>query len=160
KDKPPFGLGIFCFLISGLSLFLAESMSRHFLPVPSGPIGLSLIWIWRLGIGILMTGFLHLLSELIGGHGSAFGLWVLLGLSDLIWALALPIVLFLRIIGLAHNTFVVWAMLTVLGFGSLALRAWGIRQNYGLDPARAWTLTCIPYILSITLLMGMVFLAV
>jgi hypothetical protein len=160
REHAPFGLGVACFLVSGLSLFLAQSLSRHFLLMPVGPIALILIWIWRLGIGILMTGLLHLLSELNGGKGNAVGLFVFLGLSDLVWTLALPVVLMLRLAGVAHNMFVVCMMLTVIGFGSLALRAWGIRENYGLDSARAWALVCVPYILSLTLMMAMVFLAV
>lgn len=160
RERSPFGLGVIGFLIGGLSLFLAQSLSRHFFLLPAGPVALILICLWRLLFGVLMTGVLHLLAELSGGRGSSVGLFAFLGLSDLVWALALPFVVLLRLIGWSQSWFAVWVMLTVLGCFCVALRAKGLRENYGLTPGLSWMLVCVPYVATVVLTMAVISLAV
>lgn len=160
RERAPFGLGLLGFLIGGLSLFLAQSLSRHFLLLPPGPVSLILILGLRLTVGVLMTGFLHLLAELSGGRGSSVGLFAFLGLSDLVWALAIPIALVLRLVGASQSMFAIWLMLTVLGFSCVALRAKGLRDNYGITAGLSWMLVCVPYVVSVMLTMALVSLAV
>jgi hypothetical protein len=121
---------------------------------------LILICFWRLAMGVLFTGFLHLLAELSGGKGSAVALFVFLGLSDLAWTLAVPAALLLRLAGLAQSRFAVWLMVTAIGFLGITLRARGLRENYGLTPGLSWLLVCVPYALSVFLTMALVSLAV
>ena len=160
RQRAPFGLGIIGFLVGGVSLFLAQSLSRHFYLLPPGPISLIMICGWRLVFGILLTGVLHLLAELSGGRGTSVGLFAFLGLSDLVWALALPYVVLLRLVGWSQSWFAVWLMLTVLGTASVALRAKGLRENYGLTAGLSWMLVCVPYVATVVLTMAFISLAV
>lgn len=159
RERRPWGLGLACFLASGLSLFVAQSLSRRFLLLPPGPVAMAFVVSWHLVAGVVFTGVLHLAAEASGGEGKAGGLFVLLGLSSLVWTLAVPVVLLLKLAG-ADGWLATAAMLAVLGWASLALKARSLRDNYGLGVARSWFLLSLPYAAAALAAMALVSLAV
>ena len=157
RARRPVAAAVAAVLLAAVSLFLAQAVSVSFLPVSSGPFSFVFICAWRVIGTFLLAGVLHLTVEVVarrgfGAHhadppsrGQAAGLFVLLGLSDLAWTLALPGVLILKALGL-DNWLTVWLLIGALGTLSIRYMARSVRENYGLSSPMAWTIVSLPYI--------------
>ncbi len=144
-ERRPWPLGLAAFLVSGASLFLAQTASRHFLPVAMGPASFVATCLWTLVCGFLLTGALHLLADAQGHAGSGVGLFVLVGLSELVWALILPASLILRAVRL-DSILSAALLLLIAGVLSMRLKARSVRHIYGISATKAWSLLMLPYI--------------
>ncbi|MBI5202864.1 MAG: hypothetical protein HY925_14830, partial [Elusimicrobia bacterium] len=80
-----------------------------------------------------------------GNHGSGVGLFVLVGLSELGWALVLPTALILRALKL-DSILSVGLVLMIAGVFNMRLKARSVRHIYGLSATKAWGLLMLPYI--------------
>ena len=144
-EQRPWHLGLGALVASATSLFLAQVVSRHFLPVASGPASWMFVCLWFALTGFLLTATLNLLAEAWGHAGSGVALFVLVGMSELAWALVLPGALILRAFGL-DGWLSAFALLVVAGIESMRLKARSLRHVYGISGARAWSLLLIPYV--------------
>ncbi len=137
RRHAPLVLGSFAYLLSALSLFLAQAVSGK-----TGLFGLSwmsvsFVIVWSVGMGVLQTGLVHFIAEVCGGKGRASSLFVMLGLSELSWTLVLPGVLVLQAFfpdfkwGLPIISFVVSLI-------CLLLKVRSIRLNYRFGSLQAW----------------------
>ena len=144
-DRRPWHLGLLALVVSATSLFLAQPVSHHFLPVASGLASWFLVCLWTVLTGFLLTATLNLLAEAWGGSGSGVALFVLVGMSELAWALVLPCALVLKAVRLDGWVSLFWLILFA-AVASLRLKARSLRHVYGLSGTRAWALLLIPYI--------------
>lgn len=138
-------LGLVCLAVSGASLFLAQAVSRHYLPLPAGPASLVCVCLGSVLGGFVLAGSLHLFADAWGLSGSGTGLFVLIGLSELTWALILPCALVLKAVGL-DGWLSVLALVSIAGVLSMRLKARSLRWVYGISAARAWSLLALPYL--------------
>lgn len=150
-------IGILALAASGGSLFLAQAVSRHFLPVASGPASFVLVCLGTVAGGFGLAASVHLIADALGHRGSGAGLFTLFGLSALSWALMLPVCLILRAARL-DSIFAVAACLLAAGLWSLRLKARSIRHIYGVSGSGAWGILMVPYV-SVVLLGAAIFTA-
>ncbi|MBI4056603.1 MAG: hypothetical protein HY399_03550 [Elusimicrobia bacterium] len=142
----PIPLGFLAYLVGAVSLFLSRCLAhRGFLMEPGLPL---FLWIcfWQLSLGFFLTALAHLFVEMGGGSGSAKGLFVLLGLSELVWAVTLPVVLILGLF-LPVQGWEVSSAFLIFGFLNLFFKAKSIQVNYGVPSSRAWFILALPYLL-------------
>lgn len=144
-EKRPWPLGLAALLVSGGSLFLAQAASRHFLPLAMGPASFVAVCLWSAVCGFTLAAALHLLADAQGHAGSGIGLFVLIGLSELVWALVLPASMVLRVLRL-DSILSVMLLLVVAGILSMRLKARSVRHIYGISATRAWSLLMLPYL--------------
>jgi hypothetical protein len=157
RADAPMALGVACFLIGGLSAFLARA-----LPGGEGLLGFSwpvcvLLMSWRLVSGFALACIVHMIADFSGASGRARGLFVLFGFAELSWALAVPLALIGRAFGASHwaaTAFfsAVWAL-------NFTLRARAVRDNYGVSAGRAWFFLALPYLAVAALAVSAVSLA-
>ena len=95
QRHPPVVLGVLAFAIGALSFYLAHKLSGKMGVLGASLLSFSVIFVWRLGMGVVQTAVVHFVAESVGGKGKAVPLFVLMGLSELAWTLALPGVLLL-----------------------------------------------------------------
>ncbi|MBI4424739.1 MAG: hypothetical protein HY554_13485 [Elusimicrobia bacterium] len=145
SERRAWALGLLCLAASGGSLFLAQAVTRHFLPVASGPGSFAFVCLWSVLGGFLLAASLHLLADSWGLAGSGTGLFVLIGLSELAWTLVLPVALVLKALGL-DSWFTAFLLLGLAGALSMRLKARSLRHVYGLTAPRAWSLLLLPYL--------------
>ncbi|OGS05569.1 MAG: hypothetical protein A3G41_04350 [Elusimicrobia bacterium RIFCSPLOWO2_12_FULL_59_9] len=160
RGNRPVLLGLMAYLASGMTWIIVQAFPGTFnaeiLSWIPWPMLLAMGGVVAVIVGICLTGILHITAELFGGNGSALGLYVLLGLSELVWVFYLPI-LFLANFLFGYTGVFHFAALLVLGTISLSLKARSIRDNYGFTSRRAWTVLFLPY--TIAVLLGAGFLA-
>ncbi|MFH2204205.1 MAG: hypothetical protein ABIJ96_13890 [Elusimicrobiota bacterium] len=157
RRDAPLTLGIGAYLLSALSLFLAQAISGK-----TGLFGLtwmsiSFVTVWSVGMGILQTGLVHVVAEVCGGKGRAVSLFVMLGLSELAWALVLPGVLVVQ----AFFPDSRWGLPVVSFFVSVIcifLKVRCIRLNYRFGSLQAWFSILFPY-LAVAAACAFIFLA-
>lgn len=143
-ERRPWPAGLLALAVSGASLFLAQAVTRHFMPVADGPASFALVCIWSILAGFGLTAALHLLADAQGYSGSGAGLFVLIGFSELAWAMVLPVALVLKAVRL-DSWFALLLLLSVVGIVNMRLKARSIRHVYGISAARAWGLLALPY---------------
>lgn len=136
--------GVLAYVFAAASLYLAQAVlgKPAFLGV-SG-FSLALACFWSVAAGILLAAVIHLFAEALGGTGRALPLFVLLGFSELVWALVVPATLILQ--ALAPGS--IWTcrlLFAAVGCAALVLKARGIRLNYGLPKLQSWVALLAPY---------------
>lgn len=145
REDPPVGLGLAGYLFSALGLFLAEALTGKTGLLGPTLVGLSAILVWHLGSGVVQTALAHIVSEASGGRGRVLSLFVLMGLSELGWALVLPGVLVMQ----AFFPEARWSVHLVFG-GAWLVVVWlklrSIRQNYGFGALPACFALLFPYV--------------
>jgi len=152
RRNPPFLLGTFGYVIAGLSLFLAQSLGRS-IPVSSSlSISVGFYCMWQLGMGFVLTSLIHLVLEIGGVRGSALGLYVLLGLSSLVWTLAVPATLLSTLL-LPSSRWIGPVLFLVLWLLTLVLKTFSVAKNYEIGLGPAWLVLVLPYLLAIPLLL-------
>lgn len=147
QDRLPLAAGASAYLLAALSIFLARALfggGRLF--GGYGPT-LAMTAAWHLGAGFLSSAVIHWLAEGFGGKGRALPLFVLLGLSELAWALVLPLAFLLRAAA-PGSAFAFPACMAFVGAGVLCLKARSIRLNYGLGPGSSWLVLLLPFLLA------------
>jgi len=144
RRQPPLLAGLGAYLLGGLSVALAFAVLQ-----PGGALGgawpfLTLSCLWHVFSGAVMTALLHLIADALGGQGRASSLFVLLGLSDLGWALLLPAALLSRAL-LPGSLWPFPLMFLFAGTVTLLLRIRSVKDNYGIGLGRAWLAVLLPY---------------
>lgn len=147
RVRCPWGLGVLSFAVAGASLWLARAVVGVSPLAISGSATLMLGCLWQVFLGAVTASVFHLLAEAGGGRGSVGGLFVLLGLSSLVWTVALPAALILRALFLTGWP-VTFAFFAALGLASFRLKARSIQDNYGIGRGKAWLVLISPYILA------------
>jgi len=146
RQRRPFALGLLGALAGGASVFVAEALGGRlsFLSF-SGP-SLLLTLLWQVAVLFSLTAALHLLLDLTGARGDAGALFVHPGLSELAWLAAAPAVLIVQAL-FPESAWAVRLAFVAVWFWSLALKARGLRDEYGVGEARAWLTLGLPYAL-------------
>lgn len=158
NERRPVALGVLCFLLAGLSLFLSQALTDrlHLFGVSFSSCALAMLW--KLAAGFLLAAVVHVIVDMGGVAGSAASLFVLFGLADLAWTLAVPLVLIARVF--STSSWVVTGIYLALGVLTLSLKARGLQDNYRINPGRAWLTLGLPYVLALGIVLIGVSLAV
>ncbi len=144
RQKRPLALGTLCFILGALSFFTALGVSGALESLHFSAIALSLYVIWELGTGFVLVAVLDLISDMEGTHGSASELFVLFGMAELAWALALPLALIcMAAFPKAHNLLA--AVFLLIGLFNLVLKARSLRDVYSMSGIRSWVTLLTPY---------------
>ncbi|MEK7389428.1 MAG: hypothetical protein AAB036_07005 [Elusimicrobiota bacterium] len=157
RQRAPAALGLLGALLGATALFFAHALADRS-ALPFGWPALALSWLWQAAVTFTTTALLHLILELGGQRGSARSLFVHLGLSELAWLAAVPAVLLCQ----AAFEKPVWGLRLVffsIGLWSLALKARGIRDEYGVGGGWAWLTLGVPYLAGIVFVLLATFLA-
>lgn len=157
RQRRPAALGLLGVLMGAASLYVAHSLAGKTV-LPFGWPGLALSLTWHTALIFVATALLHLILSLGGAHGDARALFVHLGLSELAWLAAAPLVL------LCQSAFdkPSWSLRLVfffIGLWSLSYKARGIRDEYGISGGRAWLTLGLPYLACVLFVLLTAFLA-
>lgn len=152
NERRPLAFGVLCFVIGGVSLFMAQALSQRLL-FPFSWSSCALLLLWKLSAGFLLVAVLHLILEMEGFKGSAAGLFVLFGMTELAWAAAVPLLLIARLAA-GNWPWAATAVFFVVSLASLSLKARSLKDHYRLSAGRAWLTLSLPYlaVLLLTLL--------
>jgi hypothetical protein len=80
--------GIFGYLLGTFSIF---TFMRLFSAVPPGVYSFAIVLLLALGVNFYFASVIHLFLEMTGAGGSALKLFFLFGLTELFWALLIPL---------------------------------------------------------------------
>lgn len=145
RRRRPLALGLLAMLTGGASLFVAQALAGRLALFSLSWPSLIAALVWHGFLAFITTAVLHLILELGGSKGSAGVLFVHWGLSDLAWLTAVPAVLVLQAAA-PGSAWPVRLAFFGIGLWSLALKARGIRDEYGVAPGAAWLTLGIPYV--------------
>lgn len=157
RQRRPAALGLLGILLGAASLYVAHALSGR-TSFPFGWPGLALALLWHTAMSFGATAVLHLILELGGARGDARALFVHIGLSELVWVSAVPLVLVCQ----AAFPNPAWSLRLVfffIGLWSMSYKARGIRDEYGISGGRAWLTLGLPYLAAILVVLLMAFLA-
>lgn len=157
RQRRPAALGLLAILLGAASLYVAHALAGR-TSFPFGWPGLALALLWHSVMTFVATAVLHLILELGGARGDARALFVHLGLSELAWLAAVPLVLLCQ----AAFAKPVWSLRLIfffVGLWSLTYKARGIRDEYGISGGKAWLTLGLPYLAVVVVLLLMAFLA-
>ena len=149
KDRRPLALGVLCFILGALSFFVAMGGSGRLAPVPCNWVNFCLFLLWELLSSLALVAVLHLIADFEGRPGSGAELFVLFGMANLSWGLAVP----LALVFMAFLPSVQWpltAAFLLVGFYNLSLKARCLQDTYGLSQGRAWITLVLPYLATAT----------
>lgn len=145
RRTPPIGLGLLAYAFAAFSAFLAEAITGRLGIFSASLVSLTVLLVWHLGVGIMQTALVHLVAEVSGGEGRAAGLFVLLGLSELAWALVLPGVLVVQAFFPDAN-WGISAVFLAVGILCLWLKLRSIQLNYRIGGVHALFALLFPYL--------------
>jgi hypothetical protein len=147
RQRRPFALGLLGALVGGVSVFMAEALGgRLHVFSFSGPT-LLLTLLWQVGMLFALTAALHLVLDMTGARGDAGALFVHLGLSQLAWLAAVPATLIARALFPRATFWPAFLAFVAVWIWSLALKARGLRDEYGVGEGRAWFTLALPYVM-------------
>lgn len=150
RQRRPYALGVLAALLGGVSLFVAEALGSRLVFFSFSVPALLLVLLWQLAMLFASTAILHLLLDMTGARGDSGALFVHLGLSELAWIAAAPAVLVAQ--ALFHGSpWPVRLVFFAVGLWSLALKARGMRDEYGIGEGRAWVTLGLPYLAAASL---------
>lgn len=156
RQRRPAGIGLAAVLLGAASLYVAQSLAgRSFLPF--GWPSFALYLLWHAVLTFMAAALLHLMLELGGARGDVRALFVHLGLAELAWLIAVPLVLVCQ----AAAPKSAWSLRLVfffVGLWSLSYKARGIRDEYGISGGRAWLTLGLPYLAGVLIVLLMAFL--
>ncbi len=147
NEGRPLALGAGCYLVGAFSLFVAQGLADR-LPFAFSWPTLGLLVLWELGSGFALAAALHLILDMAGVRGSAAGLFILLGMADLVWVAAVPAMLLLKLAAPDADWTRTAAFLATALVG-VSLKARSIQDNYHLSSGKAWVTLGLPYFLLI-----------
>lgn len=145
RQRRPYALGLLGALAGGASVFVAEALGGKLSFLSFSVPSLSLVLLWQFSMLFASTAILHLLLDMTGARGDAGALFVHLGLSELAWLAAVPATLIAQAL-FAHPAWPVRGVFFAVGLWSLALKARGLRDEYGVGEGRAWVTLGLPYL--------------
>lgn len=157
RQRRPAALGLLALLLGAASLYVAHALAGR-TSFPFGWPGLALALLWHSVMTFTATALLHLILELGGARGDARALFVHLGLSELAWLTAVPLVLVCQT-AFSNPAWSLRLVFFFVGLWSLSYKARGIRDEYGISGGRAWLTLGVPYLASVLVVLLMVFLA-
>lgn len=157
RQRRPAALGLLGLLLGAASLYVAHALAGR-TSFPFGWPGLALALLGHSVLTFTATALLHLILELGGARGDARALFVHLGLSELAWLTAVPLVLVCQT-AFSNPAWSLRLVFFFVGLWSLSYKARGIRDEYGISGGRAWLTLGLPYLASVLVLLLMVFLA-
>lgn len=157
RQRRPAALGLLALLLGAASLYVAHALAGR-TAFPFGWPGLALALLWHSVMTFTATALLHLILELGGARGDARALFVHLGLSELAWLTAVPLVLVCQT-AFSNPAWSLRLVFFFVGLWSLSYKARGIRDEYGISGGRAWLTLGLPYLAAVLVLLLMVFLA-
>jgi hypothetical protein len=147
RQRRPFALGLLGALAGGASVFVAEALGgRMHVFSFSGP-SLMLTLLWQVAMLFVLTAALHLLLDMTGARGDAGALFVHLGLSQLAWLAVVPATLVAQALFPSSTFWAAFLAFAAVWIWSLALKARGMRDEYGIGEGRAWLTLGLPYVL-------------
>lgn len=144
RQRRPAALGLLGVLLGAASLYVAQSLAGRS-ALPFGWPALAFAVLWQCGITFVSTAVLHLILDLGGAKGDAKALFAHMGLSELAWVAAAPLVLLCQ----AAFEKPAWSLrlaFFAVGLWSLSYKARGIRDEYGVGGGRAWLTLGVPYL--------------
>ncbi|MDE2141622.1 MAG: hypothetical protein KGJ84_04335 [Elusimicrobia bacterium] len=145
RQRRPYALGLLGATLGGAGVFVAEALGGRLIFLPFSVPSFALILIWQFSMLFVFTAVLHLLLEMTGARGDAGALFVHLGLSELAWLAAVPAIMILQTL-FPHPAWPVRLAFLAVGVWSLALKARGMRDEYGVGEVRAWVTLGLPYL--------------
>lgn len=145
NQSRPVIFGMFCFALGGVSLFVAKAMAHKLFVLPFTFSSLFLTMLWEVVAGFLTAAVLHLILDIEGIEGSAVSLFVLLGMANLVWAVAIPFVMLLRLI-MPESVWPVTLVFFIVGLMVFTLKARSLKDNYRISGVRAWVTLGLPYL--------------
>jgi len=154
RAHPPVAFGALGYILAAMSVFLAQAVYGEEALLGLSWFSLSLTCVWNLGTGFLLAAVVHLFAESLGGRGRVVPLFVLLGFSELAWAVFLPGVFIVQAV-LPESRWALKFLFVSVGTMTLLLKARSIRHNYRFGSLPAWISLLAPYAavaLSLTLL--------
>ena len=154
--EPRVSAGLWGYVVGGVSFAVASGLAGT--SVFSWPFCIFSVF-ERLLWGFLLSAFLHILLEMMKGRGRALGLFTVFGLADFVWALAVPVLLILRLF-LPVNGLGVWAAILAFGAADFFLRAKGLKDGYAVGWGRAAFAIVSPYLAVAALIAGIAALAI
>lgn len=157
RQRRPAALGLLGVLLGAASVYVAQSLAGRAL-LPFGWPGLALALLWLSVLTFVGAAILHLILELGGAHGDVRALFVHLGLSELVWTAAVPLVLLCQTV-FAKPAWSLRLVFFFVGLWSLSYKARGIRDEYGISGGRAWLTLSMPYLACVLVVLLMAFLA-
>ena len=157
RQRRPIALGLFGIILGGASLYVAHSLAGR-TTLPFGWPAAALAVVWHGTLTFVAAALLHLILELGGARGDARALFVHLGLSELAWIPAVPLVLLCQA-ALAKPAWGLRLVFFFVGLWSLSYKARGIRDEYGISGWRAWLTLGVPYLAAVLFVLLVAFLA-
>lgn len=145
RQRRPYALGLLGALAGGTSLFIADALAGRLALLSFSLPSLLITLLWQVTLLFATTALLHLLLDMSGARGDAGALFVHLGLSELAWLSAAPAALILQAL-FPHSAWPLRASFFAIGLWSLALKARGLRDEYGVGEGRAWLTLSLPYL--------------
>jgi hypothetical protein len=145
KERRPLAFGVLCFVISGVSLFVAQALAQKLTFLAFSYSSCLLVVLGRLATGFVMAAVIHLILEMGSVQGSAASLFIQFGLADLAWALAVPAALLSRLL-FPGSSWPATGLFFAIGMLSLVLKARGLQDTYRIHSGRAWLTLAIPYV--------------
>lgn len=157
RQRRPAGLGLAGILLGASSLYVAHSLAGRAI-MPFGWPGLTMFLVWSAAATFVATALLHLILEMGGAHGDSRALFVHMGLAELAWMAAVPLVLVCQT-ALGKPGWSIRLVFFFVGLWSLSYKARGIRDEYGISGGRAWLTLGLPYLAGVLVVLLMAFLA-
>ncbi len=145
RQRRPYALGLLGALAGSGSYFVAKAAAGRLIFLPLSWPSFLLALLWQGVLIFALTAVLHLLLDMTGARGDAGALFVHLGLSELAWLAALPVSLVMQAL-FPHSPWPLRLGLLAVAVWSLALKARGVRDEYGVGQARAWATLALPYL--------------
>lgn len=145
RQRRPYALGLLGALIGGVSLFVAEALGSRLMILSFSAPALMLALLWQVTLLFVSTAILHLLLDMTGARGDCGALFVHLGLSELAWVAAAPAVLVVQAL-FPDSAWPLRLAFLAIGLWSAALKARGMRDEYGIGEGRAWLTLGVPYL--------------
>jgi len=158
RQRRPAALGLAAILVGAAALFTAQALTGRG-ALPFGWPGLALSMLWHATMVFLSAAVLHLILEMGGARGDARALFAHLGLAELVWIAAPPLCLLFMAL-LPKPAMAIRLSLFGLSLWSLALKARGIRDEYGVGGGRAWLTLGAPFLALVLFVLLASFLAV
>ena len=158
RQRRPAALGLVAILIGAASLYTAQALAGRSV-LPFGWPGLAFSLLWHSTMVFLAAAVLHMILELGGARGDARALFVHLGLAELVWVAAVPAILICQA-ALPKPGIAARLVFFGVGLWSLALKARGIRDEYGVGGGRAWLTLGAPFLALVLFMLLASFLAV
>jgi len=145
RQRRPYALGVLGALAGGASMFVAEALGSRLVLLSFSVPALLLALLWQLTALFALTAVLHLLLDMTGARGDSGALFVHLGLSELAWLAGAPAILVAQAL-FPSSAWPVRLAFFCVGLWSLALKARGMRDEYGIGEGRAWVTLGLPYL--------------